>query len=44
MIPDEEKFQFADPSKDPRRNPPPKTPGLVESLESQGFRPFTDEW
>jgi hypothetical protein len=37
-------FQFADRSKDPRYNRPPQTPGLVESLEAQGFRPFTEEW
>ncbi len=44
MIPDNEKFKVADLSKDPRYNKQPQTPGLVESLESQGFRPFTDEW
>ena len=28
----------------PNPTPPPPTPGLVELLESQGFRPFGYEW
>ena len=40
----DEEFQFADPKKDPRFNPPKKTPGLVEKLEAMGFRPFDVEW
>jgi hypothetical protein len=40
MIPDDESMI----RKEPRRPLPPPTPGLVEKLEAQGFRPFTDEW
>lgn len=41
MIPDDEPFRFAEPRSRERK---PETPGLVESLEDLGFRPFTDEW
>ena len=41
MLPDDESMI----RKEPRKPlPPPPTPGLVEKLEAQGFRPFTDEW
>jgi hypothetical protein len=39
MIPDDEKFKYAEP-----RAPRKETPGLLSDLESLGFRPFTDEW
>lgn len=39
MIPDDEKFKYAEP-----RAPHKETPGLLSDLESLGFRPFTDEW
>jgi hypothetical protein len=29
---------------DPRNKPRKETPGLVEKLESMGFRPFGVEW
>ena len=29
---------------EPKPTPPPPTPGLVEKLEAQGFRPFGYEW
>jgi hypothetical protein len=41
MIPDDEPFRFAEPRSHERKS---ETPGLVESLEDLGFRPFTDEW
>jgi hypothetical protein len=40
MIPDDESMIRTK----PKPTPPPPTPGLVEKLEAQGFRPFTDEW
>lgn len=39
MVPDDERFTFAEP-----RKPRKETPGLVAELEQLGFRPFTDEW
>lgn len=39
MIPDDERFKYAEP-----RKPRHETPGLVEKLESLGFRPFSEEW
>lgn len=44
MVPNDERFKFADPQDDPRTNPRPQTPGLVEELEKMGFRPFDVEW
>ena len=40
----EDDFKFANPLDDPRICPPARTPGLVEKLEAQGFRPFGYEW
>ena len=40
----DEDFKYANRDGDPRYNKPPQTPGLVNELESLGFRPFTDEW
>jgi hypothetical protein len=40
MIPDDESMIRTE----PKPTPPPPTRGLVEKLEAQGFRPFTDEW
>ncbi len=40
----DEDFRFADPRQDPRNKPHTETPGLVEQLEAQGFRPFGEEW
>lgn len=40
----DEDFRFADPKDDPRNQPRTQTPGLVELLEAQGFRPFGVEW
>ena len=40
----DEDFKYADHHRDPRYNQPPQTLGLVNELESLGFRPFTDEW
>ena len=39
MIPDEEKFQFAEP-----RQPSKPNPELEKQLEEMGFRPFGIEW
>lgn len=43
MIPDDEPFVFYDP-KAPENQPPPPTPGLVEALEADGWRPFGYEF
>ena len=39
MIPDEEKFKFAEP-----RKPSKPNPELEKQLNEMGFRPFTEEW
>ena len=41
MIPDDETMIRTSPRSLERI---PETPGLVESLEQLGFRPFTEEW
>jgi hypothetical protein len=41
MIPDDESMIRKEQKP---TSPPTPTPGLVEKLEAQGFRPFTDEW
>ena len=41
----EDDFKYANRSQDPRYNPRPQSPGLVDELiEATGIRPFTEEW
>lgn len=41
MIPDDESMIRTEPRSHERK---PETPGLVQSLEQLGFKPFTEEW